>query len=1049
MATQTPTTTWDVRVVAFDDATNILSYVPRWESLEFSDQLNGVGSGKITHDLSDPWFADFELEHGAPLLTGPFSLQIVRNNSPVFTFFVQDVDASRIGSSQPVTISGPGIASALEWAIVMPEDVSGQTLAGSVASGQWQIFDRLFPGYFYNARVATTGPLPSCAYAAGYSNDLPGVGATLTASTVGKLNDVGVDGVTELYVGDRILVKNQVNSAHNGVYWITDVGSSVAPWKVRRIGECDGSPIRDLEVGNTCWVQQGATNGYKAFTLSSNSGLTSGTQVGTNNLTFTQNTTGTYTGVSAFWLLFEEAITGYQLFSAQSVFGNVNYTAGRGGIDFAVTWPLFIDYAISSTDGKVDSNGVIVQDGGQFNIPAGKNMLEVLGQITAQTGTTWYVGPTGEIKIAITPFVGDNCFYDTPLGTDRTSGSAAKLFTLPMMSDADTKTQSGGRRTVVYGTNGLNLDRMISSQSDTYGIRESYFENSSSDNSTAVANITTSAMRKVDGGKLQVTAKINESYGYQAWIDFSVGDKVLVENTVGNYVQQIISAISSSISADGDTTIEVTFGEVFPDVATNLYAAAGFGATSAYQLSVFSGQPARNYLTAPTSTSVIPKTTGLSNRAIINWDSSESLTTSSYNVTVFKKEQTYNSGTSQWVTVTREAVSMGRASNVVTVITSAPHGYVLGNVVDISDTAPGFGGTGIPIISVPNTTTFLYANNGPDDTVISVNPYLALISRIDELVTTTVAGTETVASVENLSTPGGTYSYAVTPVNSVGALGEPSATGTFSASTEPYQLIGSSLQSSNYASGTTGWRIMPDGTAEFNGGALAVTSINIGGNDASSFHVDVDGNMWAGDATYASAPFRVSNSGALDIGGPDSAAFHVDIDGQMWSGASTYAAAPFKVSATGSLTATDGTFTGTISTGAIFGAGTAAGAGGAIKIESAATINAAASGIYNGFATAGGISNAGSFTAGGDEASAGTVTGFLIGDTGKAVFQQVNTPYVGALSNANIQFGNTAYVRRPNNATYSVYQLRNIRIGANSTDYATNYQTGDIVFVLA
>jgi hypothetical protein len=1065
MATQTPTTTWDVRVVAFDDATNILSYVPRWESLEFSDQLNGVGSGKITHDLSDPWFADFELEHGSPLLTGPFSLQIVRNNNPVFTFFVQDVDASRIGSNQPVTISGPGIASSLEWAVVMPEDVSGQTLAGSIASGQWQIFDRLFPGYYHDARVATTGPLPSCVYAAGFADALPGVGATLIASSFGKLNDTGIDGVTELYVGDRILVKDQVNSAHNGVYWITDIGSSVSPWKLRRHARCDGSPIADLEVGNDCWVQQGTTNGYTAWSLSNNSGFNSGTQVGTSNLTWTQNTTGTYTGISAFWLLFEEAITGYQLYTAQSIFGDVNSAAGRGGIDFAVTWPLFIDPSVAAVNGTIDSNGMVVQDGGPFNIPAGKNMLEVLGQVTAQTGTTWYVGPTGEIKIAITPFVGDNCFYDTPLGVDRTSGSAAKLFTLPMMEAADTKTQSGGRRTVVYGTNGLNLDRMVSSQSATYGIRESYFENSSSDTSTAVANITTSAMRKVDGGKLQVTAKINESYGYQAWIDFAVGDKVLVENTVGNYVEQIISAISSSISADGDTTIEVTFGEVFPDVATNLYAAAGFGATSASELSVFSGQPARNFLTAPTSTSVIPKTTGLSNRAIINWASSESLTTSSYDVTVFKKEQTYDEGTSQWVTVTREALTLERSSNIVTITTSAPHGFIVGNIVDVSDTSPGFGGTGIPIISVPNSTTFLYANNGPNDSVISINPHVALVSRIDELVTTTVAGTETVASVENLASPGATYSYLVTPVNSVGAQGAPSDAGTFTASTEPYQLVGSSLQSSNWESGTTGWRITSDGTAEFNGGALAVTSIDIGGANDTSFHVDVDGNMWSGAATYALAPFAVSASGSMaategtfsgaitggtiDIGNTAATSFHVDATGQLWLGAATYDLAPFKVSSTGSLTATDGTFTGTVSTGAVFGAGTGAGAGGAIKIESAATINAAASGIYNGFATAGGISNAGSFSAGGDEASAGSVTGFLIGDTGKAVFQQVNTPYVGALSNANIQFGNTAYVRRPNNATYSVYQLRNIRIGANNTDYGSNYQTGDILFVLA
>jgi hypothetical protein len=919
MATETLTTTWDVRVVAFDDATNILSYVPRWETVEFSEQLNGVGSGKITHDLSDPWFAEFELEHGEPLLTGPFSLQIVRNNNPVFTFLIQDADASRVGTNQPVTISGPGIAAALEWAVVIPEDFSGQTLIGSITSGKPKFFDRLFPGYYHDARVATTAPLSSCVYAAGYAAALPGVGATLTKGTFGKINDENIDGLSTLFVGDRILVKNQANSAHNGIYWISDSGSSSSPWVLRRHARCDGSPIADLEVGNNCWVQQGQTQGYTAWTISNNSGFNDPTQVGSKNLTWSKNTTGTYTGIAAFWLLFQEAITGYELYTSQSIFGNVNTSAGRGGVDFAVTWPLFIDPVIDAVNGAVDSNGMVVQDGGAFNIPAGKNMLEVLGQITAQTATTWYVGPTGEIKIATTPFVGDNAYYDTPIGTDRTSGSAAKLFTLPMMSDADTKTQSGGRRTVVYGTNGLNLDRMISPQSAYYGIRESYFENSSSDTSTSVANITTSAMRKVDGGKLQVTAKINESYGYQAWIDFAVGDKVLVENTVGNYVEQIISAISSSISSSGETTIEVTFGEVFADVATDLYAAAGFGSTSASELSVFSGQPSKDFLTAPTSTSVVAKTTGLSNRAIIKWETSESLKTASYDVTVIKKEQTYNSGSAQWVQVVREATGLERKNGVVTATTSVPHGYVLGNIVDISDTAIGFGGTGIPIISVPTSTTFLYNNNGPDDSVVSINPYLALISRIDELVTVNVPATETVASIENLSTPGATYSYYVSPVNNDGLVGEPSTVNTFTASTEPYELIGTNLQSSNWVSATTGWRIKSDGTAEFNGGAFAVTSIDIGGNDASSFHVDTSGNMWLGASASASAPFRVTSAGVLtatsgtfggslvggtiDIGGNDASSFHVDSSGNMWVGASTYAAAPFKVSAAGALEA--------------------------------------------------------------------------------------------------------------------------------------------------
>jgi len=47
-------------------------------------------------------------------------------------------------------------------------------------------------------------------------------------------------------------------------------------------------------------------------------------------------------------------------------------------------------------------------------------------------------------------------------------------------------------------------------------------------------------------------------------------------------------------------------------------------------------------------------------------------------------------------------------------------------------------------------------------------------------------------------------------------------------------------------------------------GSLSVgDALDVGGSDASSFHVDVNGNMWLGAATYASAPFKVSNAGAL------------------------------------------------------------------------------------------------------------------------------------------------------------------------------------------
>jgi len=52
------------------------------------------------------------------------------------------------------------------------------------------------------------------------------------------------------------------------------------------------------------------------------------------------------------------------------------------------------------------------------------------------------------------------------------------------------------------------------------------------------------------------------------------------------------------------------------------------------------------------------------------------------------------------------------------------------------------------------------------------------------------------------------------------------------------------------------------GTALNISGALTASTIDIGGADATSFHVDVDGNMWLGASTFAAAPAKISNAGA-------------------------------------------------------------------------------------------------------------------------------------------------------------------------------------------
>ncbi len=85
-------------------------------------------------------------------------------------------------------------------------------------------------------------------------------------------------------------------------------------------------------------------------------------------------------------------------------------------------------------------------------------------------------------------------------------------------------------------------------------------------------------------------------------------------------------------------------------------------------------------------------------------------------------------------------------------------------------------------------------------------------------------------------------------------------------------------------------------------GNIAGGTIDIGGSDATSFHVDEDGNMWLGASTYASAPFKVSSAGA------------VTASGATITGASTFSGSLSGATGTfaGSLSAATGSFSGSI-----------------------------------------------------------------------------------------------------------------------------------------
>ena len=107
--------------------------------------------------------------------------------------------------------------------------------------------------------VATAAALPTCVYAAGPTSSNPGIGAELQATTNGALV---VDGLT-CGLGTRILVKNQAETKHNGIYIVTNAGSTTAPWELTRTGDAD-TPAR--LAGAVAPVDRGTVNGGKLFT---------------------------------------------------------------------------------------------------------------------------------------------------------------------------------------------------------------------------------------------------------------------------------------------------------------------------------------------------------------------------------------------------------------------------------------------------------------------------------------------------------------------------------------------------------------------------------------------------------------------------------------------------------------------------------------------------------------------------------------------------------------------------------------------------------------
>jgi hypothetical protein len=872
-------TNWDVRVVRASNL-EVLSYVPRWEKIDIQDGLSEVGSGKLEMDFNDPFFSTFEADNLYSLLTGPFAIQILRNSTLVFTFLVEDAQVERTGFRQPVTISGRGIGASLEWGIVIPESYSEANKINADSGIRPKYFDRLFKGYEYSARVATTANIANVTYASGTSAtaNFPGAGATLISTVNGNINTVSpIDGISDLIVGDNILVKNQTNTNHNGVYVISEIGTASVPFKLSRVTECDGSPsMDDLAVGNQCFVSEGTTQKQSAFTLATTP--SSSAQVGSQAITFSA-ATQVYTGLSAFYCLFQECDTGFEYITDKGAsFGTQNTSYGRGGSSKSVSWPLSLESTYSTALGLTDSKSQLPKDGGAFTLPAGKNMLETLRSICEQTLCDWRISPSGEIKIVKKrAFDRNNQFQDTaPFGTDRTTGSDALLISLPATTQSTTQSSMKELKTVVYGSDKVGLDRQESTSTvSIYGTREGYFENTS-ETAPAVRNITEVGLRTLSRSSFSVDPNITERPNLIAWLSFQVGDWVLVENAIGNFTTRVINGITASVSSNGSEAIQVNLDEVLNSNIVNLQLVTGYGTSQARNLAVFSEAtsikiPAINSTSVSAATSV----TGTSNKAVVSWSAPSIGSPASY------LAQTYR------VTNSKQITSAERLNGIATIVTAtALSGAVVGSLIRVSGVGSNFDSSLEKILSISGTS-IKYTNQGADEGVATGGG--STVELIGEMHSMSVPSTQTTASFENLSTPGGTYYSTITPVNSNGQLGSSSVPITFTSSSDDQIVTAGALRSTTWVDNTSGWIIKANGDAQFNGstvvrgtiyagtgliGALpsdpagtgfTITSGQITSGSASNAIGISTGTyaFWAGSATASSAPFSVTKAGVV------------------------------------------------------------------------------------------------------------------------------------------------------------------------------------------
>ena len=193
-----------------------------------------------------------------------------------------NVAAGNLTTTGVLSVTGTGVSSIAGNLDMTSNNIINLAtpVAGTDAATKQYVDDLASTALIYHEGVtaATTGTLASATGGTiTYNNGTAGVGATLT--TTGTFNLIDTANVQTL--GTRILVKNEANAAHNGVYTYTSTTV------ITRATDADsyGPGAGELSLNNYFFVSGGSVNKGSAYVLDAPTGTIT---FGTSNITFAQ-----------------------------------------------------------------------------------------------------------------------------------------------------------------------------------------------------------------------------------------------------------------------------------------------------------------------------------------------------------------------------------------------------------------------------------------------------------------------------------------------------------------------------------------------------------------------------------------------------------------------------------------------------------------------------------------------------------------------------------------------------------------------------------------